>query len=126
MNRFGRKPLTFSAAFLHGIYVMTFMYVSDLWLSQALCYLGCLFVGIRATASISLTLEQVPRFRGTMMSVNQAAMSIGGTIGTALGGAVLVWYGCGTTGFSMGAMGVVAALVFFFVVVDPTKRPIAV
>ena len=121
VNRFGRKPLTVLAALLAGMFFISTTNTPNMWLSIALSYLGDLFAGIRYTASTSLTLEQVPGFRGTTMSVNEAAYSMGETLGAAIGGLSLLIYNYEVLGLSLGAMGVAAAVIIQFLASDPTS-----
>jgi len=121
VNRFGRKPLTVLTVLLSAIFTIAFTSVPDLWLSLALNFLGAWFFGMGASAVNSLTLEQVPEFRGTMMSINSAAMNLGSAIGTALGGLTLVLFDYEVLGLALGAMGVVAAIVFQTLAIDPTR-----
>jgi len=121
LNRFGRKPLTVLATLLAGIFTISFTFVPNLWLSLALNFLGCWFGGMGFSAISSLTLEQVPKFRGTMMSINSAAMNLGSALGAALGGLTLILFDYEVLGLSLGAMGVVAAIVFQTLAIDPTK-----
>jgi len=51
-------PLSFAISFAH---------LPNLWFSLALLFLAAWFFGMGASASNSLTLEQVPKFRGTMI-----------------------------------------------------------
>jgi len=121
LNRFGRKPLTVLTVLLSAIFTIVFTSVPNLWLSLALNFLGCWFGGMGASAVSSLTLEQVPKFRGTMMSINSAAMNLGSALGAALGGLTLVLFDYEVLGLALGAMGVVAAIVFQTLSVDPTR-----
>jgi len=106
---------------LSAIFTITFTSVPDLWLSLALNFLGAWFFGMGASATSSLTLEQVPKFRGTMMSINSAAMNLGSALGAALGGLTLVLFDYEVLGLALGAMGVVAAVVFQTLAIDPTR-----
>lgn len=81
---------------------------------------SCLVFGMVVSASNSLTLEQVPKFRGTMMSINSAAVSAGGALGAAVGGLELVLFNYGILESTLGAMGFAAAIVFYFLTMDPT------
>ncbi len=119
-NRFGRKPLTIVGAFLMGLSTILFTNVPGFWLSVALAYLCCLFAGIRSTASDSLIVEQMPTFRGTMMSLNVAGFNLGSAFGSAVGGGILVWLGWETLGVVLGGLGIVASLVFYLFTIDPT------
>jgi predicted MFS family arabinose efflux permease len=88
---------------------------------MALAFLGSLFAGMRVTASNSLTLEQVPRFRGTMMSISTAADNAGSSIGASVGGLALILFNYEGMALSLGAMGIASAIVFQLLAIDPTK-----
>jgi len=121
VNRFGRKPLTVLTVLLSAIFTIAFTSAPDLWLSLALNFLGAWFFGMGASAASSLTLEQVPKFRGTMMSVHSAAINMGSALGTALGGLTHDLFGYEVLGLTLGALGVVAAIVFHLLTIDPTR-----
>ena len=121
VNRFGRKPVTLVSAFTAGLFVLCTTIVSNLWVSLALCLTGYLFMGLRSTAATSLTIEQVPEFRGTMMSMNSASGSMSGVLGSGLGGLALLMYGYQALGPSLGLLGLVSGIIMYLVVVDPTR-----
>jgi len=121
VNRLGRKTLTVLGCFLLGMFTISFTNLPSLWLSLAFSYLGTIFAGIRYTASSSLTLEQVPRFRGTMMSIFSAADSLGSAFGAGLGGLALLLYNYELLGIFLGALGVAAAMILHLLVIDPTR-----
>ena len=121
VNRFGRKTLTVLAALLLGVFTISYINVANLWLSLALLCLGGLSGGMRFTAANSLALEQVPRFRGTMMSISSAGVFMGQALGIGLGGFVLLSYDWGFMGIAIGSMGIVAALVLHLFAIDPTR-----
>ncbi len=118
VNRFGRKSLTVLTALLGGVFIIAFVYLPDLWLSLAVNFLGTWFSGMASSAANSLTLEQAPRFRGTMMSINSAALSLGNALGSAIGGVALVLYNYEVMGSILGAMGIFAALIVYVLTVD--------
>lgn len=105
-----------------GIFIITFMIPSNLWLAVGLSYLAGLFSGMRMTASVSLTLEQVPRFRGSMMSLNSAITALGGALGASVGGLILLWWDFEGVGLTLGALCLVATLIYYFLIVDPTRE----
>jgi len=121
IKRFGRKPFTVLTALFTGIFVISYTNVPNLWQSVALGFLGCLFSGMRFTASNSLTLEQVPGFRGTMMSVSTAADSGGAALGAGVGGLALLLFGYEGMAISLGVMGIASAIVFQLLAIDPTR-----
>lgn len=121
VNWFGMKLVTVSTIFFAGIFIIAFMTVPHLELALSFIFLSCFFFGMRATAASSLTLEQVPRFRGSMMSMNSAAWFLGFALGAGLGGITLLRYDYEFVGLILGVMGITAALVFYLLVDDPTS-----
>jgi len=121
VNQFGRKPVVVLSVFFVGILVMAFTNLElSLWLVLGLILIDAWFDGVRATAGNSLTLEQVPHFRGSMMAMNSAAWNIGNALGAGIGGLALLWFDYEGLGLTLGAMGIVAALVYHFLVIDPS------
>jgi len=121
VRRFGRKPPTVLAALFAGIFTVLYTLLPDVWLSAIASFLACLFGGMRVTASNSLTLEQVPKFRGTMMSISSAATNLGSSLGAGVGGLALLLFGYDGMAISLGSMGVAAAIVFQLLATDPAK-----
>jgi predicted MFS family arabinose efflux permease len=120
VNRYGRKFSTVSTALLAGLFTISYAYVPSLLPSLTLNFTAAWFMGMIASAASSLTLEQVPRFRGSMMSISSAATSLGAAVGAAVGGMALIWYDYGILGAILGGMGIIAAIVFYLVTKDPT------
>ena len=121
VNKFGRKPVTFISSLMAGIFIFSFTIVPNLWISLSLTLAGCLFVGMRSTASVSLTIEQVPEFRGTMMSISSASGSMGSALGSGLGGLALLMYNYEAIGPTLGLLGLASAIIVYLIVVDPTR-----
>jgi len=120
-KKVGRKLMTVLGAFSAGIFTISYASLSDLGLSLAVFFLGCLFAGMRYVASTGLTVEQVPRFRGTMMSINHASIALGDALGSGIGGLALLLSGYGGMAICLGSMGIAAATVFQFLAIDPTR-----
>jgi len=121
VNRFGRKTVTVLTALLSGVFTISFAYAPNLWISLALSFIGCWFFGMVTSSASSLTLEQVPKFRGTMMSVNTAALNLGSALGAAVGGWALILFSYEALGSILGVMGIIAAIVFYLLTADPTR-----
>jgi len=115
----GVKSLTVLSTFLVGGLIIGTANVPSLWLSIVLGVISALFAGIMITAFSGLTLEQVPRFRGTIMSISSAALNMGAAVGTGLGGLILLRYNYSILGSTLGSLGVVAALIFHLFAIDP-------
>jgi predicted MFS family arabinose efflux permease len=121
VNKLGRKPVTLLSAIMAGLFILFTTIVPNLWVSLALCLTGYLFMGLRSTAATSLTIEQVPEFRGTMMSMRSASTSMSGVLGSGLGGLALLMYGYQALGPSLGLLGLASGIIMYLVVVDPTQ-----
>jgi predicted MFS family arabinose efflux permease len=122
INIFGRKKFTVISTFLLGIFTIVYLNLGVLWLSLALAFISCVLAGMRYSASDNLTLEQLPEFRGTMMSISSASSSLGSTLGAGIGGLVLMMWGYGSLGFSLGSFGMIAAIVYLLFSIDPTME----
>jgi predicted MFS family arabinose efflux permease len=58
----------------------------------------------------TLNLEQVPLLRGPMMSLGKAASTLGGVIGSGLGGLTLILYGYSGVGAILGSFGIFSGI----------------
>jgi len=122
VNKFGRKNLTVLGAFVSGAFVVLYVSIPSELLYVVSVFVASLFFGITTSSANSLSLEQVPKLRGTMMSIDSAAVNLGSAFGTAVGGAALVSFNYEGLGLALGAMGIIAALVFRLFTRDPTKQ----
>jgi predicted MFS family arabinose efflux permease len=114
ISRFGRKPMMLWPAALAAILIYAYLNIPNMWFSMAARFLGSTFSAIVFTTPNALTLEQVPRFRGTLMSLSQVSFSLGGVLGTGLGGLVVLISGYGAMGASHGVIMIVAMLILHF------------
>jgi len=121
IEKMGRKPALLLG--LMVIVIFTGMYTNLPFLSLVLfCNIvGCFFGAIRNMSSIGLSLEQVPDSRGTMMSLNSAAMRIGSLLGTSIGGLTIIVYGWRVLGLLFGFTGILSALIYLLFVEEPVK-----
>jgi predicted MFS family arabinose efflux permease len=114
VNRFGRKSSTVLTLFLSGKFIILYPYFSSLWMSLFFMFLACWFSGMATTAAVSLTLEQVPGYAGTMMSLNAVAVNIGSAVGSGIGGLALISFGYKGLGNILGSLGVLGHLFITF------------
>ena len=124
INRVGRRLLTVAAALFAGILHMSFTFVPNVFGSLILWLAASFFVGLYLASFTGLVLEQVPGFRGTMMSLNQSFRYIGLVGGVGISGLILNLY---ANNFHIivvmfGAAAVAAAAGVFWFVKDPTKN----
>src|SRR4030042_892936 len=121
VNRFGRKLMTVSTASLSGIFTVSFVYMPVFGLSVLLIFAASWFFGMVASAANSLTLEQVPKLRGTMMSIDSAVVNLGSALGTVVGGIALLFFDYEGLASALGVMAIVAAIVVSLLAMDPTE-----
>lgn len=121
VNKFGRKSSTVVTALLSGIFTVSFVHMPVLWLSMLLIFVASWFFGMVASAANSLTLEQVPKLRGTMMSIDSAVVNLGSALGTTVGGLTLFFFDYEGLGSALGVLSIVAAIVISFLAIDPAK-----
>jgi DHA1 family putative efflux transporter-like MFS transporter len=121
VSMLGRKPMVVSTASLAGAFTAAYVFAPDFYTSVALIMAAGLFFGLVASAANSLTLEQTPSFRGTMMSIDTAALNLGSALGTVVGGLALVLSGYEGQGTILGAACILGALAWALFAVDPTR-----
>ena len=119
VSLFGRKPLILWFTIGASISIFVYLNVSIIWLSLAARFIGSTFSAIVFTVINALTLEQVPKYRGTVMSLNQATFNLGGVLGTGLGGLIILLLGYDVMGISHGLLMLVAMLILHFFTKEP-------
>ena len=119
VEKLGRKAVTVSALLLASLLTGLYANLPGLWVVVALILLGHFFLALQYSAASSLSLEQVPGFRGTMMSLHSAAAYMGYALGTGVGGLILLRSGWEMLSIVLGAICFVSA-VFYFLARDPT------
>ena len=122
VKRIGRKTLVIVSALLIGLATIVATYPPTFWYSYAIGIIASLCAGSMITGFTSLTLEQIPGFRGTMMSVYSAATGLGQLICASFGGFLLLRYGYNVLGIGLGVAGVLSSLVIYAFAVDPTRN----
>jgi predicted MFS family arabinose efflux permease len=122
VTRFGRKNSTVLSILLAGALTITYVFAPSELLYVALLFSATWFFGVAAASANSLSLEQVPRLRGTVMSLDTAAINLGAALGTAIAGVALAHSGYEGLSVSLGALGIISAFVFKFFSKDPTRK----
>ncbi len=126
INRTGRWLLAIVAALFAGILHIFFTFVPNVYGSLAFWMTATFFVGVNAASFVSLVLEQIPGFRGTMMSLHASFRSFGLMMGIGISGLLLNLY---TNNFHLimimfGGAAIAAAAILFLFAKDPTKNQI--
>ncbi len=119
IRKIGRKHAVLLGLAAIVIFTVAYTNLPFLWLVLFCNVVGCYFGAIRNLSSIGLSLEQVPGSRGTMMSLNSAALRIGSLLGTSIGGLIIIVYGWRALGLLFGFTGIVSAIIYLLFVRDP-------
>lgn len=122
VRRFGRKNAAVASVISTALFTGFYLLSDYLWLSIALVCISCVLAGFMHSSVDSLNLEQVPEFRGSMMSLGQTASSLGGVIGSGLGGLTLILYGYRGVGVLLGLFGVVSGIVYYLFAKEPVSN----
>jgi predicted MFS family arabinose efflux permease len=117
--KLGSKKTTMFSVVLMGIFTLVYLSGVSFLVSILGCLLVCFVAGVNASASQGLNLEQVPQFRGSMMSMVTAFGSVGYSISLAMGGFVLINYGWSTIGIVLTIFSFVGLLIINFFVEEP-------
>jgi MFS family permease len=124
INQIGRKNLTVRAGVISGVFAVLIAFMPSVWTSAAMWMVSAGFGLASIVGFNSLNLEQVPDFRGTMMSINSSFRSLGLIVGLTLSGLLLNLY---TNNFQIlyamfgGAAIASAAVIFLFA--NDTAKP---
>jgi predicted MFS family arabinose efflux permease len=121
-NRYGRKLPAVFITLTYGLSVVLFVTVSNMYIAIALGIFAGLLGGLREPAINSLTIEQIPEIRGSIMSLSSASDNVGGMIGAAVAGFLLLSYGWIMAGVFLGSAAIMAGLILQFFVKDPTAH----
>jgi predicted MFS family arabinose efflux permease len=113
--------VTVLAVFFQGVSVYGVSTATEVWLSLAFGLLSSFIGGIMITALTSYNLEQDPQYQGTMMSLSFMATNMGGIVGGAVGGIMLLLFNYRVLGMTLGTLGIIASLIFQCCTKNPTK-----
>ena len=122
IGRFGAKILTVVGALGDGVFIILLFLAPNFWAALAFDFLHMWFATTAGTALACLALDQVPRARGTMMSLKNVFGNVGNTIAPAIGGALLIWSSFQALGLVLGAMSIIASAIILAIAKDPTKE----
>lgn len=121
VNRVGRKRLLVATLVISSPALVPVAFVPNLWIAMTLTYSFFFIFSMSNSPSVSLTLEQAPESRGTMMSMLEIFVTLGLALGAALGGAALVLSGWTGLILTFAALELIAAATFFFLTKDPCR-----
>lgn len=121
-NRIGRKRQIVITLLTASPALILAAFVNNVWLAITFNFIFFFISSLGNPAVMSLTLEQAPEFRGTMMSINTIFITLGLALGGAVGGVALILGGWGSVLLSFAALSLVAVVIYFFFTKDPCAQ----
>jgi predicted MFS family arabinose efflux permease len=124
VNKYGAKRIAVTSTLLAAFFTMMFFFIPNVWLAVAFDMTHVWFTVIAFVSFACLVLDQVPKYRGTLMSLNSLFNSIGNAIAPAVGGALLVATDgiYGSVGLALGIMAISGSIIMIFLTKD-VNRP---
>jgi predicted MFS family arabinose efflux permease len=122
INKFGAKRTAVIFGSVAGILTTAFFNMPTLTLTLFFNFTSVIIGALAIPAFICLTVDQVPKARGTMMSLHRIALNAGEAIGAAVGGTILYFFSFQILGFVFGAFSVASAIIFLAFVKQPTAE----
>lgn len=124
VNLVGRKRLTLATTSSAGMFVLLSYFMQNLSIFLVLRWAASALIGASIAAASNLMLEQLPQFRGTIMSLRSAFSGAGTAVGIAVAGAVVNLYAGATIGFqalslTIGAFAFAGVFVTLFFAREP-------
>ena len=123
LNKISAITLTIIGGIGNGVFTAVFFLAPNLSAAIIMHMFQIWFFAMAVTPWSVLALDQVPDFRGTMMSLRSIVLSIGSAIGTAVGGIVLTSIGSyQVVGISLGVIIIAGFPLLYFFTKDTSKN----
>jgi predicted MFS family arabinose efflux permease len=114
VKRFGKKPVIVTSSLLGALFIGLYTNTPDFWVSMLSRMLGGFFIAVAFSGLNTMMLDQVPRFRGTVMSLDSALKNLGSALGTFIGGISLLAWGYSLVAIILGLFSVLSALIVYY------------
>lgn len=111
VERLGIKMSTVTLQIIRGVSAVLFVLVPYPIVAAGLGIIACLVSGLGQPAQSSLTIEQMPEIRGSIMSLSTAFTNLGGTVGALVASYLLLGYGWRVAGTVLGVIGIFAGVI---------------
>jgi MFS family permease len=116
--KYGAKRVALLTTFLAACFTAIFFFVSNLWLAITLDMMHVWFAAMALPAFAILVLEQIPKYRGTLFSLNSLFNTLGKVLAPSIGGTLLIFSSgiYGAVGVALGGMTIMGCIIIFFLV----------
>lgn len=118
-NKIGRKRLVVISTFCLAFIFIAYITAGSFFLATAVWTVSGLVGGLSFSSDINFTLGQMPKARGTLMSVNSGFIYLGFAVGSAIGGVILASFGYQITGFVFTSFLFAASIIFLIFAKEP-------
>jgi DHA1 family inner membrane transport protein len=119
-DRLGIKTTTWLSTLIGGLSLLLYFSVKlPVTVAILASAIGTGMAGTTMTTMATLALEQVPDSRGTMMSLNSAAMNVGAMLSTVIGGLAIDSLGFSGYGAIMFTISLAATITFYAWTLEP-------
>jgi MFS family permease len=124
VTRYGAKRVALVTTFLAACFTATFFFVPVMWLAITLDMMHVWFAAMALPAFAILVLEQIPKYRGTLFSLNSLFNSAGKVIAPSIGGALLIFSSgmYGSVGVTLAGMTIGGCVIILFLVKNSEQR----
>lgn len=116
--RLGMKKANAFLRILMGVSLILLMGTGNTFFSVVMGFVLSLLSGANTPAGSGLRLGLVPEYKGSMMSLNSAAASLGSGLNLALMGYLMISYGWATGGIVVGGLGIIGGVIIHLFVTE--------
>jgi DHA1 family inner membrane transport protein len=123
ITRYGAKLIALITTFLAAIFTGTFFVVPNFWASFTLDMMHVWFAAMAAPAFALVVLQQLPKYRATVFSLNGFFNNIGKVLAPLIGGILLAVSagGYSQVGFALGGTTIAGCIILLFAVKETTE-----
>jgi DHA1 family inner membrane transport protein len=122
--RFGAKKMALATTFLAACFTCVFFFVPIMWLALTLDMMHVWFAAMALPPFAVLVLEQLPKYRATLFSLNSFFNNIGRVLAPLIGGILLVVSSgvYGVVGLALGGTTIMGCITLFFLVKESRQN----
>jgi MFS transporter, DHA1 family, inner membrane transport protein len=120
-NKFGRKKLLVISTFCLSFVFISFINSTSFIMATAVWLVSGTVGGLSFSSDLNFTLGQMPKIRGSLMSINSGFIYLGFAIGSAIGSFILPSFGYQIVGYTFTLFLVIASMIFLTFAKDPTN-----